>query len=73
MIRHHVAQPYDGAAIVVLRQADRQHSIWPALLASDARVEFLDIEHIEMFDDPARRNWLQWLEEALAANRRLGH
>ncbi len=73
MIRHHVAQPYDGAAIVVLRQADRQHSIWPALLASDARVEFLDIEHIEMFDDPARRNWLQWLEEALAANRGSGH
>ncbi|MBL9176298.1 MAG: amino acid adenylation domain-containing protein [Verrucomicrobiales bacterium] len=63
--RSYVPRPYDGPAIAVFVAREHQYEAWKKLLGSNAELQVIQADHLELFAEPARSAWLQPLKARL--------
>lgn len=66
LVRHYVARPYDGRALVVFCDDNsRSGEAYKTLLGASADIRKLDSPHLALFRDSNMKRWMGWLTEAI--------
>lgn len=67
MSHHYVARPYVGPMLAVFPDRGENYGVWKELLDPTGQLIFTPAGHNELFNEPARSQWLDPLAERLAA------
>jgi enterobactin synthetase component F len=65
MVDGYVAKPYEGRSLLVFAHDKGRDEMWRMMLGDGAEIHMLESRHNQLFDDPARTHWMNWLDQAI--------